>query len=312
MGKIIIFYKYVDINNPHAVVEEQRALCEHLGLKGRVLIAHEGINGTLGGPDEALERYKEYLYSHPLFSGIDFKESIGEADHFPRLQVTAKKEIVCLRRDPQEVSAKDAGRHLSPEEVHALIKSAPQDLVILDTRNNYESRVGAFDNAITPDINYFRELPEYIDKNLDQFKDKQVLMYCTAGVRCERATAYLKKKNVAKEVYHIKGGIHRYIEAFPTGFFKGKNYVFDGRITQKVTDDILASCEHCQKKYDEYSNCINAECNKQIVVCPPCMDIYHNTCSTRCLELVRAHAVNIRTIPHKILIRTKKQDAACQ
>lgn len=228
MGKIIIFYKYVDIEDPQALVNGQRTLCEQLGLKGRVLIAPEGINATLGGTQEAVERYKEYMLKQPLFSDVDFKESAGEADHFPRLKVIVKKEIVCLRLDPQEVSAKDAGRHLTPEEVHALLEVAPDDLVILDTRNNYESRVGVFANALTPDINYFRELPDYIDKNLDKFKDKQVLMYCTAGVRCERATAYLKKKNVAKEVYHIKGGIARYVEAFPDGFFKGKNYVFDG------------------------------------------------------------------------------------
>ena len=166
--------------------------------------------------------------------------------------------------------------------------------------------MGHFKNALTPDINHFRELPEYIDKNLEQFKDKKVLMYCTGGVRCERATAYLKKKNVASQVYHIKGGIHRYVEAFPDGYFRGKNYVFDGRVTDPVTDDVLAYCEHCRIAYDEYSNCINAECNKQIIVCPPCTAVYHNTCSPTCLNLVTSSKVNIRTIPHKILIRPQE------
>ena len=178
--------------------------------------------------------------------------------------------------------------------------------VFINTRNNYEWRVGTFENAVKPDINYFRELPDYIDTNLDQFKDKQVVMFCTAGVRCERATAYLKKKNVAKEVLHIRGGIQRYIEEYPQGFFRGKNYVFDGRITHAVTNDILANCEHCKKPYDDYSNCINAECNKQIIVCPDCMATYHNTCSQKCLDLVRAAQVNVRTIPHKILIRNQR------
>ncbi len=302
MGKIILFYKYVDVQDPQSLVNEQRQLCEQLGLKGRVLIAHEGINGTLGGSDEATEQYKEYMLKHPLFFDVDFKESTGEACHFPRLKVQVKKEIVCIRLDSQTANAKDAGRHLTPAEVHALLEQRPKDLIVLDTRNNYESRVGAFTDAIIPDINYFREFPEYIEANLDQFKDKQVLMYCTGGVRCERATAYLKNKNVAKEVYHIKGGIHRYVEAFPDGFFRGKNYVFDGRVTHQITDDILACCEHCKKTYDEYSNCINAECNKQIVVCPPCIEVYHNTCSQKCRELVSAAKVNVRTLPHKILI----------
>ena len=306
MGKIIIFYKYIDIKNPEALVKEQRSLCQSLDLKGRILIAHEGINATLGGPDEAIEQYKNNLRTHALLADVDIKETLGEADHFPKLKVIFKKEIVCLRLDPQEVNAKDAGEALTPQEVHALMEESPQDLVILDARNKYESRIGAFKNAITPDINNFRDFPEYIDRNLEQFKDKQVLMYCTAGVRCERATAYLKKKHVAKAVYQIKGGIHRYIEAFPDGFFRGKNYVFDGRVSHPVTHEVLAACEHCHIPYDDYSNCINAECNKQIIVCPACIEVYHNTCSQRCLDLVHASEVNIRTLPHKILIRQNK------
>jgi len=303
MGKILIFYKYIPIENPEAIVEEQRALCQRLDLKGRILIAHEGINATLGGSEEAVEQYKRALRTNAFFSDADIKESTGEADHFPKLKVIFKKEIVCLRLNSQEANPKDAGPTLTPEQAHCLMQENPEDLVILDARNKYESRIGAFKNAITPDINNFRDFPAYIDQNLDLFKDKEVLMYCTAGVRCERASAYLKKKNIAKEVYHIQGGIHRYIEAYPEGFFRGKNYVFDGRVTHAVTDDILASCEHCKVPYDDYSNCINAECNKQIIVCPPCIEIYHNTCSQQCLDLVDTSQVNIRTLPHKILIR---------
>ena len=303
MGKIILFYKYVYIQNPQALAAEQLSLCQDLGLLGRIIIAHEGINATLGGPKDAIERYKQTLLDYPLFRDVDIKEGDGEAAHFPRLKVMVKKEIVRFGVDPDLVSARDAGKYLSAQEVHALLEQSPEDMVVLDVRNNYESRVGAFKDAVLAPINHFRELPDYIDKNLEQFKDKQVVMYCTGGVRCERATAYLKKKKVAKEVYHIKGGIHRYAEAFPQGFFKGKNYVFDGRVTHQVTQDVLAHCEHCNISYDDYSNCVNAECNKQIIVCPTCIPMYHNTCSQHCLELVRTCKVNIRTLPHKILIR---------
>lgn len=306
MGKILIFYKYIDIPQPQALVEEQRALCEKLSLKGRILIAREGINATVGGAEQSIESYKSYMMAHPLFSDVDYKESDGDSAHFPRLKVIFKKEIVCFRQDTQEVNARDAGQALTPEETHQLLAENPENLVILDARNNYESRIGRFMNAVTPDINNFRDFPEYIDQNLESFKDKKVLMYCTAGVRCERATAYLKKKNVAQEVLHIRGGIHRYIEAYPEGFFKGKNYVFDGRVTHAVTQDILAHCEHCSIPYDDYSNCVNAECNKQIIVCQPCIETYHNTCSQKCLELVKASKVNIRTLPHKILIPALK------
>ncbi len=124
-------------------------------------------------------------------------------------------------------------------------------------------------------------------------------MFCTGGIRCERASAYVKKAGVAKKVYHIKGGIHRYVEEFPNGFFRGKNYVFDARISIKANDDILATCDFCPTPYDTFSNCINAECNKQIIICPDCEPKVHNTCSTTCSELVLAGKVNIRKTPNK-------------
>ena len=299
MGKILLFYKYIDVKKPSESVKEQRALCESLRLTGRIFIAQEGINGTLGGSEEAITEYKTWMDNHTLFSGIDFKESPGDADYFPRLQVTAKSTIVNLGIDPKEVTVKDTGIYLTPEETHALLSDKPEDLVVLDTRNNYESRVGTFKDAITPDIDNFRDFPEYIDKHLDMFKDKQVVMFCTGGIRCERATAYLNKKKIAKKVFQIQGGIHRYIEAYPDGHFRGKNYVFDARVTQKVTDDILTLCDHCKKPNDNYSNCINAQCNKQIIVCPDCITLYHNSCSDSCAEQVRTKQVPIRVIPQK-------------
>jgi predicted sulfurtransferase len=304
MAKIVLYYKYVDIKNPENIVSWQRDLCSALNLKGRVLVAHEGINGTVGGTTEAIEVYKKAMLEHELFNDIDFKESPGSADHFPRLKVQVKKEIVRLGIDPSILSAKDAAEYLTPEQVHELINQKPEDLVLLDTRNDYESRVGTFSNAVVPNTKTFREFPQFIDEHLDQLKDKQVVMFCTGGVRCERASAYVKLKNVAKAVYHIKGGIHNYVTQYPDGHFKGKNYVFDGRVTHQVTADILAQCDHCQTQFDEYTNCINAECNRQIIVCPACITSYHNTCSTRCLELVQSGSVNIRTIPHKIIIES--------
>ncbi len=302
MGKILIFYKYITLEDPQKLMDDQRKLCQDLGLKGRILIAREGINATIGGSGESVDRYKQNMQSHELFSDIDYKESEGEADHFPRLMVKVKKEIVNLGLDPERINAGNAGTYLTPQQAHELMRKNPEDLLIFDARNNFESRVGAVNNAIRPNIDHFRDLPAYIDEHLDQFKDKQVIMYCTAGVRCERATAYLNQKDVAKKVYQIKGGLHRYIEEYPDGFFRGVNYVFDGRVTVRVTDDILAQCEQCKKPYDEYQNCINAECNKQIIVCPECVGIYHNTCSERCMELIRASKVNVRTVPHKIFI----------
>ncbi len=306
MGKILIYYKYIDIEKPSIEVAAQKKLCRELGLTGRIYIAREGINGTVGGSFEATERYKEAMRSHPLFFDADFKESDGGTDYFPRLQVTAKDQAVNFGVDPQEVSARDAGIHLSAEEAHALMTANPDDLVILDARNDYEWRVGAFTHAVRPPISNFRDLPEYLDTHLDQFKGKRVLMYCTSGIRCERATAYLKKKQVAQEVFQIRGGIQRYTEKYPDGHFRGKNYVFDARVTEKITDDILAECDHCKKPNDDYTNCINAQCNKQLISCPDCIGVYQNTCSDRCAELVKNGEVQIRYIFRKLPAELEK------
>lgn len=304
MGTIVLYYKYIFIEDPAQLMNEQRQLCESLGLKGRIFVAHEGINGTLGGTAESVELYKAHMLKIPLFADIDFKESQGDAAYFPRLQIKVKKEIVHFGLDPEKVSAADGGIHLTPEEVQALLDAAPEDLILLDTRNDYESRVGTFEHdsipTVIPNTKTFREFPQFIDKNLETFKGKKVVMFCTGGVRCERASAYLKEKNVAEKVYQIKGGIHRYVEKYPDGYFRGKNYVFDGRVTDKVNGDILSICEHCQIPYDEYTNCVNAACNRQIIVCPNCIGIYHNTCSEQCFLLVQDGKVNVRKVPHKV------------
>jgi predicted sulfurtransferase len=274
---IIIYYKYIDIQYPEQVRKWQFDLCQRLGLKGRILIAHEGINGTLGGDDTSLQEYITQMGQHPLFGGIDFKFSEGGAEQFPRLRVVVRPEIVSTGM-PKEITAQTAGKHLTPEQTHELFNEKPDNLVILDTRNWYESKVGTFEGAITPDIKAFRELPAYIDTHLDEFKDKKVFMFCTAGVRCERASAYLKSKNVTQEVYQLQGGIHRYVEQFPEGHFRGKNYVFDGRVTTKANEDVLSQCSFCSVACDEYVNCANSVCNIQFIVCAQCKQ-KTNTCT---------------------------------
>lgn len=302
MGKILLYYKYIDIRYPEAIRKWQHKLCTDLGLKGRILIAHEGINGTVGGSDEGITAYIAAMNDHALFKDIDFKESPGDADHFPRLRIAVRREIVSLGLDTNLINARNGGKHLTPAQAHELMAQKPEDLVLLDGRNWYESQVGTFKDAITPNTENFRDFPAYIDQNLEQFKDKQVLMFCTGGIRCERASAYLKSKSVTKEVYQIQGGIHRYIEQFPDGFFRGKNYVFDGRVAVKANEDVLSSCYLCKKTCDDYTNCVNASCNLQFVACKPCLEQTDNTCSTTCLDLIKAQQVPIRTKPAKIEI----------
>jgi predicted sulfurtransferase len=294
MGTIIIFYKYVHIEYPKQVLKWQKKICQELGLKGRTFLAHEGINATLGGTTDNIERYKKIMDEHTLFAGIDYKESSGNADCFPRLYVVVRNEIVHLGIAPDKLTVQHSGVRLKPEQVHKLIESKPDNLVILDMRNNYEWRIGKFEGAITPPIENFRELPGYIDTHLDDFKDKQVLAYCTSGIRCERATAYLNQKQVAQKVYHIEGGIQRYVEQYPDGYFRGKNYVFDDRIAVKINDDILSTCDLCPAACNDYANCLNAECNAHYIACGNCLNTYANCCSQRCTDLIASQQVKRR------------------
>jgi predicted sulfurtransferase len=291
MEKILLFYKYTYLEYPKQILKWQHALCTRLNLKGRIILAHEGINATLGGKHKALEGYKKAMEKHPLFSEVDYKESTGGSEDFPRLRIVIRDEIVHLGLDPKEITPQNGGQHLSPEQAHQLMKQKPHDLVILDCRNTYETAIGTFEGAICPNIRYFREFPAWVDKNSNLLKDKQVLMDCTGGIRCERASAYVKSKVVAKQVYQLKGGIHRYVEQFPHGFFRGKNYVFDNRIAVKVTDDILGKCYLCKTACDNYTNCINAQCNLHYLSCDACLQTYVNSCSVECQKLIASHQV---------------------
>ncbi len=294
MGKIILFYKYIDIQYPKQIQKWQQKICQELNLKGRIILATEGINGTLGGRVEDIENYINQLNNHELFKDIDFKESIGNSDCFPKLKILIKDEIVKLKVDTNLINAKNAGKHLSAQETHDLLEKNSENLIILDARNKYESDIGAFKGAVKPNIRFFRDLPKFIDDNLDLFKDKEILMYCTGGIRCERASAYLKSKNISKEVYQIKGGIHKYIEKFPDGFFRGKNYVFDARVSVPVNSDTLGVCYICNIPYDAYTNCMNANCNRHFIACPNCLKKLENSCSKKCLDLINEKKVKLR------------------
>lgn len=291
---IILFYKYINIENPKNILRWLTVICNQLGLKGRLILANEGINGTLGGQENLLKRYIQLMNEHPLFGGIDFKTSDGNENYFPRLRIVIKEEITRMGVDPKKITALQGGKHLTPKEAHELLQNPPENLIILDGRNEYEARIGKFKDAIVPPINIFREFPEYIDKNQELFRDKKVFMYCTGGIRCERASAYLKSKNVAEEVYQLEGGIHRYGEQYPDGFFRGKNYVFDDRIAVTINNDILSNCLFCDTKCADFTNCINAKCNEQYICCSSCIEKSMNCCNKTCYNLVKEKQVPIR------------------
>ena len=294
MGKILLFYKYVSIQYPRRILKWQRQITDDLKLRGRVILAHEGINGTVGGDDASIARYIAIMQEHELFADIDFKVSAGAANYFPRMAIKVKKEVVHLAIDPDQLTVATTAEHISPQQAHHLMDTASDDLVILDARNAYESRIGAFANAIKPPIENFRDLPKFIDQHRELFTNKQVVMYCTGGIRCERASGYLQAQGIAKKVMQIEGGIVRYVEQYPDGFFRGKNYVFDRRVTVNVTDDLLSTCDLCSASCDTYTNCLNAACNKHYIACSDCLKTFAHTCSQICARLVERGLVKTR------------------
>lgn len=286
MEKIILYYKFVKITDTESVKWWQRELCERLGLKGRILISTEGINGTLGGDFKALKLYKRAMNEHSLFKNIAYKWSDGGSEDFPRLGVKVRSETVTLGLP--EVTPENSGEKLKPDEFHEMISSDP-DVVLFDARNNYESAIGKFKGAITPDVNNFRDLPEKI-KEYSDLKDKKVVTYCTGGIRCETLSALLKQEGF-KRVYQLEGGIVKYGEKYgDKGHWEGKCFVFDKRMSIAFSDEPsdIGACVHCDTKTSNYLNCANKICNKLVLVCPNCaINPSEQCCSEACNRKVQ-------------------------
>uniref|UniRef100_A0A7N6F9Y4 Thiosulfate sulfurtransferase/rhodanese-like domain-containing protein 2 n=1 Tax=Anabas testudineus TaxID=64144 RepID=A0A7N6F9Y4_ANATE len=289
-GQVLLYYCYCQVEDPHVICAWQKALCEKLHLTGKVRVATEGINGTVGGTKVATDIYIDAMRSHPVFKmdKEDFKTSDGGAECFTDLRVGVYKEIVPMGVDPDVISYKLAGIHLEPEEFHreveALLSEGDlcNDTILLDCRNFYESKIGQFTQCLAPNIRKFSYFPDYVDQNLELFRDKKVLMYCTGGIRCERGSAYLRSKDVCKEIYQLKGGIHKYLERFPDGFYRGKLFVFDERYTISSNDDVISDCRYCGRPWDHYELCSTKFCCQLVLSCPSCRLEGHTACCSTC------------------------------
>lgn len=255
---VILFYKYVALADPAGFVEEQRALCHSLGLKGRVLIATEGINGTLAGPARAVEQYCAALRSDPRFAEIEFKYSQGDAGTFPKLVVKERPEIVTLGAAPLQPEQRN---QLSPAEWKRMMEEDP-DAVVLDIRNRFESDAGRFEGAVVCEIEHFRELPAYVSQ-LEALKEKKVLMYCTGGIRCEKASALFRSRGF-QNIFQLHGGIVTYQEQFGNEHWEGECFVFDQRMTVRVEEGLkqIGRCSHSARLTSRFVNCLHDPCHK--------------------------------------------------
>jgi len=271
---IILFYKFVEITEPEALRDEQRALCLSLGLKGRMFIAHEGINATFEGTRKAVEAYKKTLHQNPLFADIVFKESAGTGTAFSKLQVKVKKEVVTLGAGELDIK-NDTAREITAEELDALY-TTNEDFVVLDLRNTYEVNAGYFEKTEHPNLNNFRELPEKL-ASIAHLKDKKVVAVCTGGIRCEKATCLLQKEGFT-DLYQLKDGIHTYMQKYPGKHFKGSLFVFDNRMVTDVVDtpsrEIVGKCHFCGASSETFYSDDSTRPSKKIICCDPCIKVH--------------------------------------
>ncbi len=277
MQKIILYYKFVPVPDTESVLYWQRALCEKLGLKGRILISGKGLNGTLGGDIKALKAYKKAMNEHSLFRSIEYKWSDGKADDFPKLSIKVRSETVTLGWEPTVTSSGviGGGKHLKPAAVHKLLEDRGKDVVFFDGRNKYEASIGKFKNAVIPDVNTFKEYMTELDKpEYDEIKKKPVITYCTGGIRCETLSALMIEKGF-EEVYQMDGGIVKYGEAYKDeGLWEGKLFVFDKRMKLGFSDKSkdIANCEKCGNKTSNQINSTNIR-RELHLVCEECAKV---------------------------------------
>ena len=285
---ILLYYKYTTIKDPATEMAQQRAVCEVLGLKGRIIVAEEGINGTFEGTTENVEKYVSWMSLRKGFTDIHWKRSAGTGDAFPRLSVKVRKEIVSLHlHEEADINPnKLTGVHLKPEELRSWYEQG-KDFYIVDMRNDYELEVGKFEGTVFPGLSNFRDLREKVNE-LENLKDKTVLTVCTGGVRCEKASGFLKREGF-KDVYQLDGGIVSYMEKYPGQNFKGSLYVFDGRTIMHFenpeTHTVIGTCKQCGVASEHYVDCMYPICHKQFIQCDTCGDKNGSYCSVTCNEI---------------------------
>jgi UPF0176 protein len=271
--QVLLYYKFVPINDPEVVRDEQKQLCQSLSLKGRIIVANEGINGTVEGTVENTEKYIAAMRANKLFADISFKKSQGTGNAFPKLSVRVRSEVVSTHisgLDPQQIT----GKYISADELHEWYEEK-KEFYLVDMRNDYEYESGYFEDFIPSGIHNFYDLPEVLPK-IKHLKDKTIVTVCTGGIRCEKASGFLLQNGFA-DVYQLKDGIQTYMEKYPNEHFKGKLYVFDNRLTIGFnTDDpkheVVGRCLHCKKACDSYVNCEYDMCHFHYICCYECRD----------------------------------------
>lgn len=285
----ISFYQYANIGNPQVFRDRLFLNWNVLDVLGRIYVAQEGINAQLSLPADNFMRFKEHIDSIDFLEGVRLNIA-REQDNksFLKLKIKVRDKIVADGLDDASFDATDIGVHLNADRFNKIIDQS--DTVLVDMRNHYETEIGHFKNAITPDVDTFRESLPIIEDDLKAHKeDKNLVMYCTGGIRCEKASAYFKHKGF-KNVYQLEGGIIEYARQVESegleNKFRGKNFVFDERRGERISDEVISNCHQCGAPCDTHSNCANVACNLLFIQCESCKKKTNNCCSSECEEIV--------------------------
>ena len=294
----VSFYRYVLIDQPKEVRDQLFVQWNKLQVLGRIYIAQEGINAQLSVPEDNWEIFKYNLDNHPLLTSMPLKIAVeDDGKSFYKLTLKVRPKIVADGLDENSFDVTNVGKHLTAKEFNEAMDS--KDTVVVDMRNHYESEVGRFIGAFCPDADTFREeLPMVIEELKDK-KDKKIIMYCTGGVRCEKASAYLKHHGF-KDVNQLHGGIIDYVRQIKAegleSKFIGKNFVFDERVGERITDDVIASCHQCGETCDIHVNCANDDCHLLFIQCEKCAEKMKGCCTPECMHIASLPIEEQRTL----------------
>ncbi len=301
----VSFYRYVIIQNPQELRDSLFKQWSDLNILGRIYLATEGINAQMSVPKENWDIFKTNLYANEFFTDVPFKIAVEDnGKSFYKLTIKTRPKIVADGIEEGSFDVTNVGNHLTAKEFNDAMESP--DTIVVDMRNHYESEVGRFVGALCPDADTFREeLPIVIDE-LKNKKDKKIVMYCTGGIRCEKASAYLKHHGF-KDVNQLHGGIIDYVrqikaENLPSKFI-GKNFVFDERVGERITADVIAQCHQCGESCDTHVNCKNDDCHLLFIQCTSCAEKMNGCCTPECM-----HIASLPFEEQKALRKGKKKE----
>ena len=286
----ISFYTYAKISNTEIFRNHLFIAWDEQDVLGRIYVANEGVNAQLSVPAENFEAFKKHLDTISFLENVRINIAI-EHDNFAflKLKVKVRNKIVADGLNDDSFDVTNKGVHVNAKKFNELIEDP--NTVLVDMRNHYESEIGHFKNAITPDVDTFRESLDLIEEDLKAHKeDKKLVMYCTGGIRCEKASAYYKHKGF-KNVFQLEGGIINYVRQVEASDlenkFLGKNFVFDERRSERISDDVIANCHQCGEPADLHTNCANEACHLLFIQCESCKEKMENCCSTNCMTINR-------------------------